>query len=118
MKLLLDENISPSHAAYLRSLGLDAVAVLECGLSGAPDNKVLLEATKYDRALLTLDTDFGNLTRLSPEDTAGIILLRPFPPSEANIKRLLSAALQALSTIDMHNKLAVIEKDKIRIRSA
>ena len=40
MKLLLDENLSPQHAAVLREQGHDAVAVTEAGLSGESDDKV------------------------------------------------------------------------------
>ena len=41
MKLFLDENISPLHARELRTEGYDALGVVEAGLSGASDERVL-----------------------------------------------------------------------------
>jgi predicted nuclease of predicted toxin-antitoxin system len=37
VKFLLDENLSPLHGRTVRSLGYDAVSVVELGLSGADD---------------------------------------------------------------------------------
>jgi predicted nuclease of predicted toxin-antitoxin system len=39
VKLFLDENLSPQHAAELRTEGYDAVAVLEVGYRAEPTNK-------------------------------------------------------------------------------
>ena len=65
MKLFLDENLSPKHASELRTAGHDAVAVLEVGLSGAPDAQVLQFAVANGRVLVTLDADFANVVRFS-----------------------------------------------------
>ena len=65
MKLFLDENISPLHARELRVEGYDALAVVEAGLSGASDERVLEFAVKEDRILVTLDADFAKRTPLS-----------------------------------------------------
>ena len=54
MKLFLDENLSPEHAAELRLEGHDAVAVVDVGLSGASDEEVLRFAVENDRVLMTL----------------------------------------------------------------
>jgi hypothetical protein len=37
VKLLLEENLSPQHAIVLREQGYDAIAVIEAGLKGQPD---------------------------------------------------------------------------------
>lgn len=58
MKLFLDENLSPQHAAELRTEGHDALAVPEVGLSGAADEKMLRFAVENGGVLVTLDSDF------------------------------------------------------------
>ena len=63
MKFLLDENLSPLHAQTLRSLGHDAVSVVELGLSGSADPVVRLAAIESGRILITLDGDFANMLR-------------------------------------------------------
>jgi predicted nuclease of predicted toxin-antitoxin system len=61
VKLFLDENLSPLHASELRTEGHDAIAVLEVGLSGAPDERVMRFAVDNGRVLVTLDADFANV---------------------------------------------------------
>jgi len=68
VKLLLDENLSPQHAAMLRQQGHDAVAVIEAGLSGEPDDKVRAFAIESGRVLVTLDADFANILRFPPRE--------------------------------------------------
>jgi predicted nuclease of predicted toxin-antitoxin system len=63
MRFLLDENLSPRHANTVRSLGHDAVSVLELGLSGVDDSVVRAAAIEQNRILITLDADFGNVLR-------------------------------------------------------
>ena len=63
MKFLLDENLSPAHAAMLRTMGHDAVAVIEAGLAGSSDAEVAAFAVQQGRILITLDGDFANITR-------------------------------------------------------
>ena len=62
MKLVLDENLSPLHASELRSLGHDACGVVEVGLSGAPDERILSFAVDENRILVTLDADFAHVS--------------------------------------------------------
>ncbi|MBI4567391.1 MAG: DUF5615 family PIN-like protein [Planctomycetes bacterium] len=40
LRLLLDENLSPATADFLRALGFIVTTVVEEGLSGAPDEEV------------------------------------------------------------------------------
>ena len=72
MKLFLDENLSPQHASELRAKGYDAIAVLEVGLSGATDEKVLRFAVENGRVLVTLDADFANVARFPPSKRSGL----------------------------------------------
>jgi predicted nuclease of predicted toxin-antitoxin system len=84
VKLLLDENLSPLHAVMLRSLGHDAVTVVEIDLGGADDSAVRAAAIASGRILVTLDGDFANVLRYPPAETPGIIRLRLHPDRVSN----------------------------------
>jgi predicted nuclease of predicted toxin-antitoxin system len=116
VKLFLDENLSPLHAADLRSEGHDAVAVTEVGLSGAADPQVLSFAVETGRVLVTLDADFANVLRLPPAQTLGVLRLKVHPATEERIREALRRAMLFLENIDITGRLAVLDDDKIRVR--
>jgi len=116
VKLLLDENLSPAHALRLRAAGYDAVAVLEAGLGGRPDEVIRQMALDQGRTLVTIDADFSHLVRFPTENTPGVIWLKPWPPTEAVIQTMLDGALGQLSQKAMAGKLAIVEPGRIRIR--
>ena len=75
MKLLIDENLSPSVAQRLRSDGADACHVRDRGLLAQPDEEVLERAFVEDRILVTSNVnDFLRLAR-ARELHAGMVLL-------------------------------------------
>ena len=116
MKLFLDENLSPLHAAELRSSGYDACAVVEVSVSGAKDEQIRLFAIENGRVLLTLDADFANVIRFPPEHTPGVVRLKVHPPTEERIRRAIRRTLLFLQNVDLSGRLAVVDEDKIRIR--
>jgi predicted nuclease of predicted toxin-antitoxin system len=88
------------------------------GLGGASDERLRAAAIATGRVLVTLDADFGNLTRFSPAQTPGVIWLRLSPPTESTIAEALDRVINALSSMDITGKLAVVDEDKIRIRGS
>lgn len=116
MKIFFDENISPLHARELRADGYNALAVLEAGLSGASDERVLDFAIQEGRILLTLDSDFANVLRFPAENTPGLVRLRLRRPTEQAIRDTLRKALLLLKNVDLCGRLAIVEPNKIRIR--
>lgn len=117
MKLFLDENLSPQHAAALRELGYDAVSVTEAGLSGESDTKVREFAIESGRVLVTLDSDFGNILRFPTAGTPGVIRLKIHPPTEEAIREQILKTLRVLKDTSLVGCLAVSHGDIIRIRS-
>ncbi len=121
MRLLFDENLSFLSAQWAATtLAVDVLDARAAGLAGKTDREVRRFAIETDRILIlvTLDADFGNLIRFSPSGTPGVIWLQPRPPTEANIRSILAKWLYRLREIDLHGQLAVVEKDKLRIRGA
>jgi predicted nuclease of predicted toxin-antitoxin system len=116
VRLLLDENLSPTQAATLRSRGFDAIAVPEAGLGGAPDQAVRTFAIGTGRVLVTLDADFANILRFPPAGTPGVLRLRVHPADEDRIREQLRVALELLKSTDLTGCLAVSHGSTVRIR--
>jgi predicted nuclease of predicted toxin-antitoxin system len=116
VKLLFDENLSADHARAAREAGHDAVSVVEIGLGGASDEAVRARAIAESRVLVTLDADFYSLLRYPTLLTAGVIRVRPWPPTENGIRNLLSAVLTRLADRSLAGKMVVAEPGRIRIR--
>lgn len=116
MKLFLDENLSPKHAAELRAEAHHAVAVTEVGLAEASDEQVLRFAVENGRVLVTLDADFANVMRFPPEQTLGVVRLKVHPATEDKIRQAIRRALLYLQNIDVSRRLAVVDEETIRIR--
>lgn len=76
MKLLVDENLSPTLVQHLAEFGVAAVHVAHCGLSGASDPVVWRYAFEHDQVVVTSNVaDFLHLAGdvdLHP----GVIVLR------------------------------------------
>ncbi len=76
MKFKIDENLPLQFAQALKSVGHDAVTVVQEGLSGTPDPEVMSVCRSEDRIIVTLDVDFADIRSYPPEDTPGIIVFR------------------------------------------
>ncbi len=75
VRLLLDENLSPSIAVVLCSEGVDVSHIRDRGLNGATDQVVMQRAYDEDRILVTANVcDFDKLARAT-DLHAGVVLL-------------------------------------------
>ena len=75
MKLKLDENIGNLGRAILEAAGHDVATVSSQKLNGSSDFTLYGICQNEQRALVTLDRDFGETLRFPPEDTEGIVIL-------------------------------------------
>jgi len=112
VRFLLDEHVSPLVATRLRSLGHDAVAVVERqGLRGAADARLRQVATAEDRVLVTYDVrDFGRLgirMARTAEPHSGMVLVTPraFWPGATDVGRLADS-LHLLSAFETGGSMA------------
>jgi hypothetical protein len=62
-----------------------------------------------------LDRDFGRLAA-GGGDHAGAIVLRPRDAEQTAIVSLASRAIQLAAEIDMKNRVAIVEDERVRIR--
>ena len=116
-KFLVDENISPQTAQFLRGLGLVVSDVREVGLRGQNDEAVYKYAKDNGLILITFDQDFSYLY-LSRKDLAGLIVLRVHPQTLENINSALKRFFEsvALKNISLSETIAVVEVSRFRFK--
>jgi hypothetical protein len=61
VRFLLDQNMSPLVAKFLREAGHDVVHVRDLGFASASDRTILEAAAAQARTIISADTDFGEL---------------------------------------------------------
>ncbi len=76
MRLLLDQGLPRSTAAFLREAGIDTVHVGEIGYTTADDTVILHKAREEGRAVVTLDADFHAHLALSRATSPSVIRVR------------------------------------------
>ena len=63
MRIIIDQQLPPVLAEWLRSAGADAVHVREIGLKDVPDHGIWVEAKRQDAIVVSRDSDFANFAR-------------------------------------------------------
>jgi len=77
LKLLLNANLSPETAAFLRSrFGFDVRCLVEERLGALTDEEVAAIAHGEGRVVVTSDLDFGQRYHFAREPRIGTIVLR------------------------------------------
>ena len=84
MNFKLDENLGRRTPQLFRDAGHDVQTVQEEALSRASDLEIYRVCRIERRCLVTLDLDFSDVTRFSPRETDGIVVVRvPRNPSHS-----------------------------------
>jgi len=115
MRLKLDENMPMLLATTLRSAGHDVHAAADESLLGRPDDEVWAATRREGRLLVALDRDFGRLASQGG-DHVGAIVLPPRDAEQTAIVSLAMRALQLAAEIDMKNRVAIVDDERVRIR--
>jgi len=112
----LDENLPLEVADLLRADGHDVTSVLDQGLGGEPDPKILRACSAEKRALFTIDTDFANVLEYPPADHAGIVVLRLARQDRASVLAAVERIRDRLLEEKLDGKLWILEESRVRIR--
>ena len=76
-----------------------------------------MEAARAEgRTVVSADTDFGELLARTHQTDPSVILFRRHPYDTASMVRSLSAAIAAIETDLDDGAIAVIGRDRLRIR--
>jgi predicted nuclease of predicted toxin-antitoxin system len=117
MRLLIDMNLAPSLAAWLRTEGHDAVHVRELGLGRGSDVEVFTRAGQDARVVVTFDLDFGEIAGLAAVTRIGIVLLRLRSVRIPHMRERLRIALAETEGALKLGAVVLVEDTRIRIRS-
>lgn len=117
ISFLLDENLPPSLAPLIRSLGHAARHVVETGHLNTSDLEILEFAEQSGEIVLTHDTDFGMLLALHKKKRPSVILFRLDQVNASILIELLEANLSVLEEALREGSIVIIQENGIRIRN-
>lgn len=115
MKFKLDENLSPALSAAFMAAGHDAHSIVEQGLGGRSDSRVIDVCVREGRALVTLDLDFANIHQYPPGRHPGIVVLRLGTQAHSAVEKAIGSALDLLTRERLTGQLWIVESGRIRI---
>jgi predicted nuclease of predicted toxin-antitoxin system len=116
VNFLADESVDQPIVTRLRKDGHDVVYIAEA-TPGISDSKVLDQAAKDRRVLLTGDKDFGELVYRQQRANHGVVLLRLDGMATADKATLVSSVVSQHGR-KMFDSFSVVTATAIRIRRA
>ena len=116
MRFLADMGISPKTAAFLRSLGHDAVHLHDQGLDGLEDPAILAKAREEGRILLTHDLDFGELIAVSGAMLPGVVVFRLRNMRPERVSRYLEKTISRHAEAMEKGAIISVAEGQVRVR--
>ena len=118
LKILLDQNIPLSVAAWFRSRRpeWDIHHVNELGFKGKPDAFLYRWAQENKAIIVTYDEDFADARFYPLGEHHGIIRLRVWPTTIEKSQEALDRLLNDLPYSEWEKSLVIIDNKKIRFR--
>lgn len=120
LRLLLNANLSPETAAFLREFGFDVKCLLENGFGAISDEEVVELAKGESRVIVTFDLDFGEIYHFREEEKVGIIVLRLKNQTVESVDEALKEFFEEFKGRwdEVEKSLVVIEEGRYRFYSA
>ncbi len=115
MKFKVDENLPVEVVNLLEEDEHNAVTVLGQDLGGEPDSHIAEVCQKEKRALITLDTDFSDIRKYSPQDFYGLIVLRLKKQDKPYVLSIVRRLIKLLSKEPLERHLWIVEEGRVRI---
>ena len=116
MKLLIDMNLSPRWADFLRENKFQADHWSTIGHAGAPDSEIMEYALSQNYIVLTHDLDFSAILAASNERGPSVVQIRSADISPATIGRKVVAALRQMEEELKAGALLTIDPGRTRLR--
>ncbi len=116
MRFLLDMNLPPAMAEWMRFEGHDAVHVRDLGQAQYPDYKIFAHAAADRRIVVTFDLDFGETAAFARGAGIGVVLLRLRLVRQSYLRDRLRAALVEAAEALQAGAIVLVEDARIRIR--
>ena len=118
MKLFADACVYRVTEEAVCQWGHDVELAREVGLAAAGNGDILAYALQTDRVLLTRDLDFSNILTYPLSSHEGVIVLKIEPVHIPQVHAVLRDLLSAVTQDEMRHALAIIDRNKWRLRRA
>jgi predicted nuclease of predicted toxin-antitoxin system len=116
MRFLIDMNLPPGLAAWLRAEGHDATHVVDAGYAASPDRDIMMRAAAERRIVVSFDLDFGDIAGAAQQSGTGVVLLRLRLPGHAHVRRRLQVAIAQAGGAMEEGAIVLVEDSRLRIR--
>ena len=116
MKILIDMNLSPNWAGFLKSAGLEALHWSEVGLAYAPDSALMIWAAERGFIVLTNDLDFGIELATANTEKPSVVRIRADDLRPASIGNQVVLALRQMQAELEEGALVTIDPKRTRLR--
>ena len=116
MRLLVDMNLSPRWAGFLREAGHDARHWSTVGDPTAPDSTIMRVAAEQHAVLLTNDLDFGTMLAASGADGPSVVQIRASDLRPDVLGQLVLAALGQMAAELDAGALITVQAASTRLR--
>jgi predicted nuclease of predicted toxin-antitoxin system len=116
MKILIDMNLSPLWASFLRENGYEAAHWSSIGHVAAPDEQIFECAIEYDWIILTSDLDFGTILALTNETKPSVFQVRLDYTMPNEIGKNVLNCLSQFETELKEGCLITLDNIKSRVR--
>jgi len=117
VKFKIDENLPAESSELLRSIGHDALTIIDQKLVGKSDETILKICDAEERVLLTLDLDFSDIRSYPPGSHFGIIVLRLYRQDKSHVLAVLERITPLFEQEELRHQLWIVDEDRVRIRS-
>jgi predicted nuclease of predicted toxin-antitoxin system len=116
MKILIDMNLSPNWAGFLKSAGFEALHWSEVGLAYAPDSALMNWAAEHGFIVLTNDLDFGIALAMANTEKPSVVQIRGDDLRPVSIGNQVMLALRQLQAELEEGALVTIDPKRTRLR--
>jgi predicted nuclease of predicted toxin-antitoxin system len=117
MKFLLDMGISPRTGEFLRSLGHEALHLLEERLNRLSDPEIFQKARDEGSIILTHDLDFADLVAGSGARLPSVVVFRLESMRPENVDRHVRVVIEQYGETLEEGAVVSVTERRIRIRS-
>lgn len=116
MRFLVDMNLSPELAAWLRAQGHDATHVIDTGSAAMTDHQIMMRAAHERRIVVSFDLDFGDIAGAARQSGTGVVLLRLRLAGTAHVRQRPQIAIAQAGEAMEEGAVVLVEDSRIRIR--